>query len=131
MAGTFQLRVINPIETLLEVSVARWVHLRLADGTGLSIYPGHAPLLAKTVRCQLRYTDVDGEHVYNVEAGILQVANDEVTILASGASEAETTPKPSAVSEEREFERLARELQARLEGETDSALAGVLTAGNG
>ena len=131
MAGTFKLRVVNPVETLLEVSEARRVHLRLADGTGLSIYPGHAPLLAETVTSQLQYTDDDGEHVYNVEAGILQVADGEVTIFTAGESEAETTPKASAVSEEREFERLARELQARLEGETDSALAGVLTTGDG
>jgi len=122
MAGTLDLRVLNPAETLLEVQEAAWVHLRLADGTGITIYPGHAPLLAETVTAPLRYADDAGEHVYNVEAGILQVKRDDVRLFTSGESELETPDAASLSSEEHKFERLARELRQRLHHEEESAL---------
>jgi len=130
MAETFRLRVRNPLETLLESDQTEWVHLRLADGTGLTVYPGHAPLLAETVTTQLRYANETGEHAFNAEAGILQVKGNEVTVFTSSEAEVETTPDPSAVPEARRFEQLARRLRAKLEGETDSALADVLKAGD-
>jgi len=125
MSSTLELSVLNPAETLLKVREAAWVHLRLADGTGITIYPGHAPLLAETVTAPLRYADKAGEHVFNVEAGILQVDCDAVKIFTSGQSQRKDVPKTSAVSQEREFERLARELRARLEGTLDHALGGM------
>jgi F0F1-type ATP synthase epsilon subunit len=128
MPETFELSVLNPAETLLEVSEARWVHLRLADGTGITIYPGHALLLAETITAPLRYADETGEHVFSAEAGILQVEDERVMILTSGRCKAETTPRTSTVPEERRFERLARELQVRLETEMDGTLRGALTA---
>ncbi len=128
MAKTFELSVLNPAEMLLEVGEARWVHLRLVDGTGITIYPGHAPLLAETITAPLRYADEAGEHVFNAEAGILQVERERVTVLTSGQCEAETTPRTSTVSEERRFERLARELWGKLETEPDVTLRGTLTA---
>ncbi len=127
MARTFDLRVLNPAKTLLKVNDAAWVHLRLADGTGISVYPGHAPLLAETVTAPLRYADGTGEHVFNAEAGILQVEADEVTIFTSGESQTEATPRTPATSDERRFERLARELRAKLEVELGNALGGALT----
>lgn len=130
MAETFRLRVRNPVETLLESDQTEWVHLRLADGTGLTVYPGHAPLLAETVTTQLRYANETGEHAFNAEAGILQVKGNQVTVFTSSEAEVETTPDPSPVPEARRFERLARQLRAKLEGETDSALADVLKAGD-
>jgi len=126
MAKALELNVLNPAETLLEVQKAAWVHLRLVDGTGLTIYPGHAPLLAETVTAPLSYADDAGEHVFNAEAGILQVDGNRVTILTSGESKAEAAPKTRAVSEERRFERLAQELRDRLEEGPDSALENAL-----
>jgi F0F1-type ATP synthase epsilon subunit len=130
MADTLELRVVNPVETLLEVDEAEWVHVRLSNGTGLTIYPGHAPLLAETVDASLRYADADGEHVFKARAGILKVRDDEVAVFTGHESEAEKTPKPSAVAEEREFARLARELRSRLEEESDSVLAEALHSGD-
>ncbi|MBS3783247.1 MAG: hypothetical protein KGY78_02255 [Anaerolineae bacterium] len=131
MAKAFKLKVLNPAEALLEVHEAAWMHVRLVDGTGLTIYPGHAPLLAETVTAPLRYADDTGEHVFNAEAGILQVDGDQVTILTSGEWEAEAAPKASAVSEERRFERLAQELHDKLDEEADSTLGSVLSIGRG
>jgi len=78
-----RLMVLTPAKTLLEVEEATWVQARLADGGGISVYPGHAPLLAETVTAPLRYADGSGEHALDLEAGILQVDRDGVTIFTS------------------------------------------------
>ena len=115
MANSLYLQVLTPAETLLSMEEAQWIHVRLADGAGISIYPGHAPLLAETITAPLRYSDASGEHVFDARAGLLHIADDHVTVLTSGKSEPGERPAPSAVSEERRFDRLARQLQARLE----------------
>lgn len=120
------LQILTPAETLLEVEEAKWVHLRLADGTGLSIYPGHAPLLAETVTAPLRYADASGEHAFDVEAGILEVDDQGVMVFTSGKPEAVESPRPSAVAEEKRFERLARKLQEKLQTEPERLLEGGL-----
>ena len=127
MVRTLELKVTNPVTTLLAVAEAEWVHVRLANGTGLTVYPGHAPLLAETASAPLRYTDGDGEHAFQVPAGILQVTADEVKVLTSSQSEKEKGSWPSAVSEEQRFERLARQLQRKLEAEASSELTEILT----
>jgi len=126
MARTIRLEVLNPAQTLLATDRAQWVRLRLADGTRLSIYPGHAPLLAETVAAPLRYADGDGEHVFRAGAGILRVRGDRVTVFTSHESATEGEPETLAVSVERRFERLARELTAKLEREEDGGLGDVL-----
>jgi len=50
-----RLTVLTPAETLLEVEGVKWVRVQLADGGGISIWPGHAPLLAETVAAALHY----------------------------------------------------------------------------
>jgi F0F1-type ATP synthase epsilon subunit len=118
MGSQLYLQVRTPAETLLQVEAARWVHVRLADGAGISIYPGHAPLLAETVRGSLHYNDASGEHEFHARAGILQIEDDRVTVFTSGESEPAEQARPSVMSQERQFARLARELQARLEDES-------------
>jgi F0F1-type ATP synthase epsilon subunit len=107
---------------LLDVSSAKWVHVQLVDGTGLTIYPGHAPLLAETTSAPLRYADAAGEHSFGAEPGIVQVQNDVVTMFTSSGWEAEEAPDACTVSEERRFERLARQLRRRLEDESETVL---------
>ena len=84
MTKPLRLTVLTPAETLLDVEEVAWVQARLADGGGIGIYRGHAPLLAETITAPLRYADASGEHTLEVEAGILQVDSDGVTILTSG-----------------------------------------------
>ncbi len=122
MARLLHLQVLTPAASLLDAEDVERVHLRLADGTGLSIYPGHAPLLAETVTAPLRYVDESGEHLFDVEAGILQVEENNVMIFTSGRPEDVDTGAPSAVSTERRFERLAQELHARLQDEQEDLL---------
>jgi F0F1-type ATP synthase epsilon subunit len=114
--------VLTPAETLLQVEAARRVHVRLADGAGISIYPGHAPLLAETVTAPLRYADTSGEHRFDARAGIVQIEGNQVTVFTSGEWEPSEEPRAASAAEERRFDRLARELQARLEGEDGDIL---------
>lgn len=105
-----RLTVLTLAETLLDVEEVAWVRARLADGGGISIYPGHAPLLAETVTAPLRYANGSGEHVLDLEAGILQVDRDGVTIFTSGLTQTSEVFETSEVSEDRRFDRLARTL---------------------
>jgi len=105
-----RLTVLTPAETLLDVEEVAWVRARLADGGGISIYPGHAPLLAETVTAPLRYANGSGEHVLELEAGILQVDRDGVTIFTSGLTQTSEVFETSEVSEDKRFDRLARTL---------------------
>jgi F0F1-type ATP synthase epsilon subunit len=121
------LTVLTPAETLLDVEEVAWAQVRLADGGGIGIYPGHAPLLAETVTAPLRYADRAGEHTLDLEAGILQVDRGGVTVLASGVSQTsedfdefgravsqppEILAEVSAVAH---FDRLAQELLAAVQ----------------
>lgn len=119
MASPLHLQVLTPAETLLEAESVQWVHLRLADGTGITVYPGHAPLLAETVTAPLRYADAAGDHTFHAEGGILQVKDAEVKVFTSGRAE---RIEPSAVAEERQFARLVRALQGKLEREPSDLL---------
>ena len=122
MARSLHLLVLTPAATLLEAEDAEWVHIRLADGTGLTIYPGHAPLLAETLTAPLRYVDESGEQIFRAESGILQVEEDTVTVFTSGEPEAEEVDPVPTVSAERRFERLAEELRVKLQHEPESLL---------
>ncbi|RLC98849.1 MAG: hypothetical protein DRI77_04115 [Chloroflexi bacterium] len=84
MIKPLRLMVLTPAETLIEAEGVKWVQAQLADGAGISVWPGHAPLLAETITAPLRYADETGEHTLDLEAGILQVDGDGVMIFTSG-----------------------------------------------
>lgn len=92
----------------------------MADGAGIGIYPSHAPLLGETVAAPIRYADQMGEHTLAVEAGILQVARDRVTIFSDqvdGGSSEQHLDEDAA-----RFDRLARELLVALKAQPAAAL---------
>ncbi len=84
MTKPLRLMVLTPAEMLLDVENVAWVRAQLADGAGISIWPGHAPLLAETVTAPLCYANAAGEYTLNLEAGILQVDRNGVTVFTSG-----------------------------------------------
>lgn len=84
MAESLRLQVLTPAARLLAVEAAAWVQVQLADGGGIGIWPGHAPLLAETVAAPLRYADGQGEHHLEVGAGVLHIEPGRVTILTLG-----------------------------------------------
>jgi F-type H+-transporting ATPase subunit epsilon len=126
MSKPLGLTVLTPAETLLDAQGVAWVQARLADGGGIGIYPGHAPLLAETITAPLRYADASGEHTLEVEAGILQVDGDGVTVLTSGRAHASEVSQPPEVLEGERFDRLAQELLDSSRGR----LMGVLGLGD-
>jgi F-type H+-transporting ATPase subunit epsilon len=122
-----RLMVLTPAQTLLDVAEVAWVQVQLSDGGGIGIYPGHAPLLAETVTAPLRYADELGEHALDLEAGILQVERDGVTIFTSGLAQTSEVSETSDVSEGARFERLAQALLTTLQAQPEEAsvLSGV------
>jgi F0F1-type ATP synthase epsilon subunit len=109
-----RLTVLTPAEQLLEVEEVRWVRVRLVDGAGLSIYPGHAPLLAETVPAPVRYSDSDGEHEVDVASGVLHVTPYAVTLFTGGGDGAEPF-EPAEDEQAERFDRLARTLLETLD----------------
>ncbi|MBN1955594.1 MAG: hypothetical protein JW900_11165 [Anaerolineae bacterium] len=120
MIEPLRLAVLTPAETVLEVAGVARVQVQLADGGGISIYPGHAPLLAETVTAPVTYGDAAGEHALELEAGILQIDQQGVTIFT-----APRTALPTAIESQapERFRRLAGELlsdqRARAAGSSD------------
>ena len=99
MAEPLRLVAWTPSETLIDAEQVEWVHVKLAGGKGLTIWPGHAPLLAETVAETVRYTDGDGTHTLDLSSGILQIEGSTVTIYLSQAG--------SLVEAEGRYDRLA------------------------
>ncbi len=77
------LQVITVEGILLDVVGVHWVKAELAGDIGVSVWPGHAPLLAETVPAPLRYGDSRGEHTLPLREGILHVEDGKVTIYTS------------------------------------------------
>ena len=131
MARPLRLTVLTPAEALLDLGEAAWVQVRLADGGPIGIYPGHAPLLAETVAAPLRYADPSGEHALDLEAGILQVDGDGVTIFTSGSLQAREGSQPpqdsgsGSVSGEMRFDRLAQALLTTIRAQPEEILTAV------
>jgi F0F1-type ATP synthase epsilon subunit len=116
------LRVWTPGETLLDITDVRWMQAQLADGGGIGIRPGHAPLLAETVTAPLRYADQAGAHALDLEAGILQIERGRVTIFTSGLAQAPEVWETSGVPDGARFARLARALLSTLRAQPGGVL---------
>jgi len=120
MSKSFHLTVLTPERALLEAGGVTQVHAQLADGAPIGIHPGHAPLLAETVAAPLHYTDPSGEHAIDLGAGILQVSSDGVTVFAG--SQTSEVWQTSEVLDDGHFDRLARDLLAKLNAQPDDVL---------
>ncbi|HCU58166.1 MAG TPA: hypothetical protein DF984_08110 [Anaerolineaceae bacterium] len=75
------LRILSPEGPILEVDEAASINVPLADGGGIGIRPGHAPLIAETGQGPVRYQTAGGEDQIEVMPGILEIFNNVVTIL--------------------------------------------------
>jgi len=122
MIEPLRLVVLTPERPLLEARDVAWVQARLADGGPIGIYPGHAPLLAETAAAPLRYADPSGEHALDVAAGILQVGDGDVTVFTAEPAPASGGSETSTVLQDVRFDRLARDLLARLKARPDGVL---------
>ncbi len=108
-----RLDVLSPVETILAVEKVAWVQVQLADGGGLGIYPGHAPLVAETSPAPLRYQDADGEHTVDLESGVLHIKSQGVELFVCAIAEDAPDTTEEAVTAAA-FDRLASELLSTL-----------------
>ncbi|MBN1935651.1 MAG: hypothetical protein JW934_13365 [Anaerolineae bacterium] len=113
MAESLRLIVWMPGETVLDVESATWVHVELANGKGVTFYPGHAPLLAETAADQVRYESASAQHRVDLPSGVLSVRNDVVTLFLAQTTDTMTEVEGEP-SKRRIFERLAQTLLADL-----------------
>jgi F0F1-type ATP synthase epsilon subunit len=112
VAEPLRLVVWTPSETLVDGDQVEWVHIELAGSGGLTIFPGHAPLVAETLAEVMRYTDSTGTHAVDLAPGVLRAEGDVVTIFLAGQA------WPSAETEQ--FARLSMALRrSREQGDVD------------
>jgi F0F1-type ATP synthase epsilon subunit len=117
------LTVLSPAGKLLDEAQVDWVRVRLADGGGIGILPGHAPLIAETVSAPLVFSRDGEEHRIDLQHGILQVETGRVVILTGGEAGGLQVDKWGEADEVR-FDRLARVLLARLRLEREEDTGG-------
>lgn len=103
---------------MLDVPDAEWVQVRLADGGGVGVYPGHAPLLAETQTAALRYASGKQEQqTATLEAGILRVETGQVLLLTGGAIRERNSTAAGAAVAAQSYDRLAGALLAALQAD--------------
>ena len=128
MADPLRFVVLTPEKALLDVGGVRKVRVLLADGGWLSVYPGHAPLLAETVAGPVAYVTESGDAEIALTEGIVRIGDGTVTIFAGGLIGAVSVldVKMHGDDEEGEaleFDRLAQVLMVTLEAHTGGVLA--------
>jgi len=117
-----RLAVLTPAGALLDVADVAWVQALLSDGSGLGIYPGHAPLLAETRRAALRYATAAGRRqTEELEVGILQVTGNDVLLFTGGPSAGPVEARGAPANEAQQFDRLAWALLAALQADPAAA----------
>lgn len=124
MFEPLRLLVKTPSETILEVSGVHWVHVRLADGGGIGIWPGHAPLVAETVAGLLKYADESGEHSLRLKAGLLHITPGRVVIYTTGLVDSGAVDEQvGAGRDENRSRRLAAAILSSLSASASSAVS--------
>jgi len=118
MAEPLHLLVCTPSEFLLEVDPVEWVHVELAEGKSLTVWPGHLPMLGETAPAALRYADGDGAHSIECPPGIIHVIGRTVVLFVAAAVGQQTWQEQEQA---RRYTRLSESLVAAL-AQQDEAL---------
>jgi F0F1-type ATP synthase epsilon subunit len=107
VAERLHLVVLTPSETVADVEQIQWVHVNLVGTKALTVWPGHAPVLAETATDALQYADAAGTHTLDLPAGILQVQDSTVTLFLAGTLGEQAWLE----DEDQRFERLAETMR--------------------
>lgn len=107
------LRIFSPDGISIEKTDLTAVNVPLADGGSIGIKPGHAPLIAETVRGAIRFRYESGEDSIEVHPGVLEIIDNLVIILTAGkvSSQADFVAKPAQMDFTRLMQTLVSELQ--------------------
>jgi F0F1-type ATP synthase epsilon subunit len=111
VADPLRLVVCTPSEPLLDVDPVEWVHVELAEGKALTIWPGHLPMLGETAPAPLRYADRNGTHTIECPTGIIHVNGRTVTLFVAAAVGEQTWEEQE---QPRRYTRLSETLVASL-----------------
>lgn len=125
MPEPLRFTVLTPEKTLLDVDAVRSVRVLLVDGAWLSVYPGHAPLLAETIAGPVFYDAASGPAEIALAEGILHVDKGQVAIFIGGSADAPAAVQAVFSAEEVEamkFDRLAQVLMVTLGAHTTGVL---------
>jgi len=68
-------------EIILEDKKVDWVHAILDNGYPISIYPNHAPLIAKLGTNKISYRSGGEKYDLSISGGVLKVENNRITCL--------------------------------------------------
>ena len=82
-SARLSLRILSPEGSILEVNHAQSIIVPLVDEGSIGIRPGHAALIAETVRGTVRYRTNGMEHQIEVMPGILRINMNIATILTA------------------------------------------------
>jgi len=79
-----RLIVSSPDGEILRADQVDWFNIKLADGYPISIYKDHAPLVALTSACSIKYRIEDTVQEYQLPAGILSVSENMIHCWING-----------------------------------------------
>ena len=85
MAHTISLTVLSPDNIILDVQKVMSVRVRLRGDTWLSIYPGHAPLIAELLPGKIVYSTDEISAELELSTGIMQVSKNQITVFTGGS----------------------------------------------
>lgn len=116
------LKVLTPEGLIFEEEDLSAINVPLADGCPIGIRPGHAPLIAETVKGSIRIRSAKKEDKIHLHAGVLDIRDNKVILLTTG--EVEKTPDSIAEPVPTEYDRLMQTLihQIRLEDQNEQEI---------
>lgn len=106
------LKVITPEGIIFEIENLTSINVPLADGSPIGIRPGHTPLIAETVQGMLVFRSGQNKESIHLHAGVLDIRNDNVTILTAGKVEENLAEVAEPL--ETEYDRLMQTLVKKL-----------------
>lgn len=79
-----KLRVITPEGVILDESTLISVNIPLADDCPIGVRPGHAPLIAETIKGIVHYRGPEKQGEITLHAGVLDIRDNEIIVLTPG-----------------------------------------------
>ena len=117
--GKLTLKILTPEGLIFKEEGLDAVNIPLADGCPIGIRPGHAPIIAETLKGAIHYRSVHQENEVLLHAGVLDLRDNVVILLTAG--EVEKTPESLAEPVPTEYDRLMQTLiqQIQLEDQDE------------
>ncbi len=117
MTKSLSFTVLSPDSVIFEAENVTKVRARLRGDTWLSVYPGHAPLLAETLPGKLEYEINEHQSELILSAGILQVKQNHITVFVSKAHLADDNMDDSDAGRVERYDKLSRMLMQSLDAQ--------------